>query len=234
MLPVIVVAGGLATRMRPLTEKIPKAMIDVNGKPFIYHQLCLLKRKGVDKVILCLGYFGKQIEEYVKDGAGFGLSVEYSYDGDKLLGTGGAISRLGARLPQDSFVLYGDSYLDIDYQAVEDAYHRSGRKGLMTVFRNEGRWDESNVVFKDERVAAYSKRHKTVDMHYIDYGLGILESGVFAAYPEGMSFDLADVYEDLSASGELAGYEVFERFYEIGSPQGLEDLLGKLKLQRFE
>jgi len=224
MLPVIVLAGGLATRMRPLTEKIPKALIDVNGRPFVDWQLELLKRKGISRVILCVGFLGELIEDHVKDGAAFGLTVEYGYDGEKLLGTGGAIRRLGKRLPDEFFVLYGDSYLDTDYGAVEAAYHVSDKKGLMTVYRNEGKWDTSNVVFQDNQIVAYSKKHRSSDMRYIDYGLEILNADIFMSFAEDRHFDLADVYEDLSRRGRLAGYEVFERFYEIGSPGGLKEM----------
>jgi NDP-sugar pyrophosphorylase family protein len=228
MVPVIILAGGLATRMRPVTEKIPKAMIEVNGKPFIHHQLTLLEKNGISEVILCSGYLGEQIEKYVGNGSSYHIYVEYSYDGDALLGTGGAIAKIGDKLPDAFFVLYGDSYLDIDYQKVEQAYKVSSKKGLMTVFKNENQWDTSNVVFQDNTVIKYSKTNKTKDMRYIDYGLGILQKSAFAEFPSDTVFDLAAVYEQLSNEKQLEGYEVFERFYEIGSPQGLADLCKKL------
>jgi NDP-sugar pyrophosphorylase family protein len=228
MIPVIILAGGLATRMRPVTEKIPKSMIAVNGKPFIHHQLTLLEKNGVSEVVLCVGYLGQQIEEYVSNGSTYHLHVEYSYDGDTLLGTGGAIKHIGNNLPDAFFVLYGDSYLDIAYQKVEHAYQVSGKKGLMTIFKNENQWDTSNVVFQDNTIIKYSKINKTKDMRYIDYGLGILQKSVFMDFPSDTAFDLASVYEQLSDESQLEGYEVFERFYEIGSQQGLTDLCKKL------
>jgi N-acetyl-alpha-D-muramate 1-phosphate uridylyltransferase len=224
MFPVIILAGGLATRMRPVTEKIPKAMINVNGKPFIHHQITLLKKKGIINIIICVGYLGEQIEEYIGDGSKFGINVDYSYDGDVLLGTGGAIAKIKDRLPDTFFVLYGDSYLDINYQKVESAYQISGKKGLMTVFKNDNQWDTSNVVFKQNKLIKYSKINKTEDMNYIDYGLGILKKSVFMVFPHGTVFDLAAIYEKLSDENQLEGYEVFERFYENGSSQGLSDL----------
>jgi len=228
MFPVIILAGGLATRLRPITEEIPKAMLDIAGRPFIDHQLNLLKKKGIENVILCVGHLGEMIEAHVKNGSAYNLQVTYSYDGDKLLGTGGALKNIGDKLPDTFFVLYGDSYLDIDYQKVENAYRLSGKKALMTVYKNEGRWDSSNVIFKNNELIRYSKKDKTEDMNYIDYGLGILSKSVLIEHPACDAFDLADIYEELSEKNELFGFEVFERFYEIGSPQGLEDLRKKI------
>jgi len=228
MFPVIVLAGGLATRLRPITEKIPKAMLDINGKPFIAHQLNLLKSKGLEKVILCVGHLGEAIEGYVKDGSEYGMQVSYSYDGEKLLGTGGALKNIGERLPDNFFVLYGDSYLDVDYQMLEDSYRSSGKRALMAVYKNEGRWDSSNVIFKDGVLVHYSKKSKTEDMNYIDYGLGILSKSVLEEYSASTALDLACVYECLSENNQLLGFEVYERFYEVGSLQGLSDIRKKL------
>jgi NDP-sugar pyrophosphorylase family protein len=229
MIPIVILAGGLAIRMRPVTEKIPKSMIDINGKPFIYHQLHLLKDKGISHVILCLGYLGEQVAGYVGNGDNFHLQVDCFFDGDRLLGTGGAIKHIGEKLPDNFFVLYGDSYLDIDYKAIETAYYSSAKNGLMTIFKNENKWDTSNIIFKNNEIIKYSKKNKTNDMNYIDYGLGILKKSVFASFPENDPFDLAEVYEHLTNTRQLAAYEVDERFYEIGSPAGLAELCDKLK-----
>ena len=227
MFPVVLLSGGLATRMRPLTEKIPKAMLDVAGKPFIYHQLKLLERKDVDCVVLCLGYLGEVIVNYIENNTDFRLKIHYSYDGDKLLGTGGAIKKALKYLDDSFFVLYGDSYLDVDYAKVEEVYRNSARKGLMTVFKNESRWDSSNILFKKNEIIVYSKKNRLKEMNYIDYGLGILNKQVFEDYGESM-FDLAYIYEKLVNEKQLLGYEVFERFYEIGSKAGLDDLEKKI------
>lgn len=223
MLPVVILAGGVATRLRPLTETIPKAMIDVNGEPFVAHQLRLLRGNGIERVIICAGYLGKMIQEYVGDGARFRLQVEFSFDGSRLLGTGGAIKNALPLLSDAFFVLYGDSYLPCDYRAAQTAFNASGKLALMTVFRNDGHWDSSNVEFVDGRVIVYDKRHHTPGMHYIDYGLGIFKHSAFEVVPDGQSYDLAALYQDLLTKGELAAYEVGQRFYEIGSLEGLEE-----------
>ena len=228
MFPVVLLSGGLATRMRPFTEKIPKAMLDVAGKPFIYHQLKLLERKNINCVVLCLGYLGETIETYIENDTDFKLQIHYSYDGDKLLGTGGAIKKALKYLDDSFFVLYGDSYLDVDYSKIESVYRNSGRKGLMTVFKNKNKWDSSNVLFKNNEIIIYSKKNRLSEMNYIDYGLGILCKQVFNDYKESI-FDLAYIYEKLLKEKQLLGYEVFERFYEIGSKEGLKDLEQKIK-----
>lgn len=226
--PVAILAGGLATRMRPVTERIPKALIEVAGRPFVEHQLALLQREGVRRVVLCVGYLGEMIEAVIGDGSRFGLSVSYSFDGERLLGTGGALRRALPLLGPDFFVLYGDSYLDIEYAPVQAAYRESGRPALMTVFRNEGRWDTSNVLFDGSRVVRYDKRHPTPDMKFIDYGLGVLNSDLFKAAGD-EAFDLSDLYAHLAKEGMLTGFEETQRFYEIGTPSGLAEAEGHLR-----
>ena len=172
-LPVAILAGGLATRLRPLTETIPKALIEINGEPFAAHQLRLLKSRGIERVVFCVGYRAEMIEEYVGPGGRFGLDVSYSSDGPVLRGTAGAIHQAIPLLGDRFFVLYGDSYLPCNYAAVEGAFLDSGRQGLMTVFRNEGRWDTSNVEFAGGRILAYDKKQHPPRMQHIDYGLGV-------------------------------------------------------------
>ena len=230
MLPVAILAGGLATRLRPLTETIPKAMVQVNGEPFAFHQLRLLQRHGIDRVVYCVGYRGEQVADAVGDGSRFGLQVRYSFDGPVLAGTAGALKIARPLLGPDFFVLYGDSFLDCDYLVVESAYRQAGKAALMAVFRNDGRWDTSNVEFADGRIIEHSKAHRTERMRHIDYGLGVLSAGVLDALPTDGPADLAALYERLAASGDLAAFEVSERFYEVGSFGGLvqfEDYLKK-------
>ena len=221
MLPVAILAGGLATRLRPITETIPKALIEIAGEPFIFHQLRYLKQQGVTSITLCIGYLGNMIEASVGDGSQFGLQVNYSFDGPKLLGTGGALKAALPLLGKNFFIFYGDSYLPIQFKPVEKSYFLSKKLGLMTVLKNENRWDKSNVVYEKGSLLEYNKEEIKPNMSYIDYGLGILNADVFTEYPEGKIFDLSNVYNELSISGRLFGYEVYERFYEIGSHQGI-------------
>jgi len=223
MLPIAILAGGLATRLRPITETIPKSLIQVAGKPFICHQLDYLRQQGINSVVLCIGYLGEMIQEVVGDGSRWGMHVCYSLDGPALLGTGGALRKALPLLGKRFFILYGDSYLPIDFADVEKTYAASRKKGLMTVLKNRNQWDKSNVEFDEGQITEYNKFETRSQMHYIDYGLGLLQGAVLQAYPAGQSFDLSKVYNDLSLTGELAGYEVFERFYEIGSDQGIVD-----------
>ena len=223
-LPVAILAGGMATRLMPITEKIPKALIDINGVPFISHQLRLLRSQGIVRVIICAGYLGEMIQSLVGDGSRFDIEVEYSFDGGRLLGTGGAIKKALALLGENFFVLYGDSYLPCNYKEAQAAFMSSGKMGLMTVFRNEGAWDTSNVEFKDGQILSYEKQRLTPRMRHIDYGLGVFQREAFAIIPENTPYDLADLYQFLLGKGELAAFEVMERFYEIGSIAGLKEL----------
>jgi MurNAc alpha-1-phosphate uridylyltransferase len=223
MLPVVILAGGFATRMKPITEKIPKSLIEVNGKPFISHQLDYLKSQGIQNIVLCIGHLGHMIESLIGDGKALGLNIQYSLDGDKLLGTGGAIKKALPLLGKDFFVLYGDSFLPIDYKNAEDAYVSSKKNALITVIKNNNQWDKSNVEFASGTLIEYNKHHPNERMHYIDYGLSILNQSIFDAYLENEPFDLSDLYHKLSLHNHLAGFETFDRFYEIGSQNGLKE-----------
>jgi NDP-sugar pyrophosphorylase family protein len=223
MFSVAILAGGLATRLRPITEEIPKSLIEVAGKPFICHQLEYLRKQGINSVVLCIGFLGEMIQEVVGNGSRWGMQVSYSPDGPSLLGTGGALRQALPLLREHFFVLYGDSYLPIDFSDVEKNYRACGKKGLMTVLRNQNQWDKSNVEFDAGQIIEYNKAVIRPQMHYIDYGLGLLQSAALQAFPACQPFDLSKVYNNLSLAGELAGYEVFERFYEIGSHSGIAD-----------
>jgi NDP-sugar pyrophosphorylase family protein len=222
-LPVAILAGGLATRLRPITEKIPKSLVPVMGKPFLAHQLELLRSRGIRHAVLCLGHLGEMIERDFGREA-FGVKLDYSFDGPKLLGTGGAIKRALPMLGGEFFVLYGDSYLPIEYQPIAEFFRRSGKLGCMTVYHNEGRYDTSNVVFADGEIKVYDKKAKLPEMRHIDYGLSLFKAAAFDGYSAEQPFDLADVMGRLVREKQLAGYEVKERFYEMGSPVGLEEL----------
>ena len=222
-LPVAILAGGLATRLRPITETIPKALVEINGKPFAEHQLLLLRNSGITQVIFCVGHMGEMVRDVLGDGTRFGMKIEYSFDGAKRKGTGGALRNALPLLGEAFLVVYGDTYLECDYAAAERTFLESGKAGLMSVFRNEGKWDHSNVVFSAGRIVNYDKRNRTHDMEHIDYGLGALHAEVFSIYPGDAILDLETVYRDLLSRGELVGFEATRRFYEIGSPEGLEE-----------
>jgi NDP-sugar pyrophosphorylase family protein len=225
MLPVIILAGGLGTRLGALSRHTPKALMPLADKPFIYHQLRLLALKGVKRVIICAGYLGELIENVVGQGQQFGLKVNYSFDWPDLLGTGGALRKAAQLIEDESFmVIYGDSYLEIDYQAVAKRFLDSQKPALMTVYRNQGLYDRGNVFFANGVIRLYDKKLGDPTMDYIDYGLSCLKRDIITDGPVGEVFDLADLLNALSLKGELAGFEVNKRFYEIGSPQSLSEL----------
>jgi NDP-sugar pyrophosphorylase family protein len=229
-IPVAILAGGLATRLRPITEKIPKSLVPVAGRPFLAHQLELLRSRGITRAVLCVGHLGEMIERDFGDGSAYGVRLEYSFDGPVLLGTGGAIQQALPKLGREFFVLYGDSYLPIEYRPIAEFFARSGKRGLMTVFRNEGLYDASNVVFRDGEVVVYDKKARLPEMRHIDYGLSLFKAAAFDSYAADQPFDLAEVMGKLVREKQLAGYEVRERFYEIGSPAGLAELEVLLKI----
>ena len=223
-LSVAILAGGMATRLRPITEKIPKLLVEVAGEPFFSHQIRLLKKAGLNHLVLCVGYLGERIVEQYGDGSKWGVKIEYSFDGPTLLGTGGALIQALPKLGDAFYVLYGDSYLPVDYLDVGRSFLESGKLGLMTVFENHERYDTSNVLFADGQIVIYDKKNKVSAMHHIDYGLGLLRAEALKLYPKDAVVDLAAVYGQLVAEKQLAGYEVKDRFYEIGSHAGLNEL----------
>ncbi|MEM7183030.1 MAG: sugar phosphate nucleotidyltransferase [Spirochaetota bacterium] len=226
---VLILAGGLATRLRPLTEKFPKALVPILGKPFIHYQLQLLQSEGFHNIVLCIGYEGEQIREELGDGSNLGVSIQYSMDGKVLLGTGGAVMKALPLLSDPFLVLYGDSYLQVSYAAVlEKMQVYPEMQALMTVYQNGGNFDTSNVHFENGKLLLYDKMNPRKEMNHIDWGLGILRKSCFADTTEA-KFDLAEVYMQLSQQKKLLGYEVFQRFYEIGSHKGIADLEDFLK-----
>lgn len=221
--PVAILAGGLATRLHPVTEKVPKALLPIAGQPFIFHQLDLLKKSGITQVVLCVGFLGEQVQDKVGDGKEFGMDIRYSFDGTQLLGTGGALKQAIPLLGPQFFVLYGDSYLHCPFQKIQDSFDADKERALMMVLHNNNQWDTSNVLFREGRVKEYNKHAPHPAMKHIDYGMSLLSAECLLDHKD-KSFDLSDVYHSLSLQGQLAGFETTERFYEIGSRQGIRDI----------
>lgn len=223
-LPVAILAGGLATRLKPITERIPKLLVEVAGEPFFTHQIRLLKKAGLSRLVVCVGHLGEKIVELYGDGSRLGVAIDYAFDGPRLLGTGGALIGALPKLGDRFYVLYGDSYLPIDYLSVGRAFIASGKLGMMTVYENSERYDSSNVWFEGGAIRAYDKKEKTPGMRHIDYGLGLFQRAAFDGFPRNEVVDLSDVQKALLRRGELAGFEITERFFEVGSHAGLQEL----------
>ena len=220
-LPAAVLAGGRATRLGTVAAEKPKALIEVAGAPFVDHQLALLRSYGIERVVMLIGHLGEQIRDALGDGSRLGLQVDYSEDPPGLAGTAGALRRALPKLGDEFMLLYGDTYLRIDYADLGRAFRDSGQLGLMAVLRNEGRWDTSNTSVAGDRVLRHDKREPDPEMEWIDYGVGALRAEALDVAPE--ASDLSDVYGRLAELGELAAYVATERFYEIGTPEALAE-----------
>lgn len=218
----VILAGGMATRLYPVTLEIPKSLIEINGKPFIQHQIELLKSKGIKDIVLCLGNFAKPIEDFLGNGESNTVNIKYSYDGETLLGTGGALKKALSLLSDPFMIMYGDSYLNIEYIDILNYFNNFDKSGLMTVLKNENKWDKSNIVFRDGKIIKYDKVDDS-EFEYIDYGLSILRKNALTSFMNKDKFDLKDVFKELISKNEMLGYEVFNRFYEIGSFDGIEE-----------
>ncbi len=220
---IVVLAGGRGTRLRPLTDELPKSMIPILGKPFLQHQIELFKRNGITDIVLCVGYLADKIKDYFGDGSRIGVRIRYSVEKEGLLGTAGALRKAGPLLQDVFFLTYGDSYLRLGYASVMEGFRSSGTLGLMAVYRNFDRYDKSNVVVEAGFVKAYDKREPTAEMTYIDYGLSALRRAALTLIPSDTVVDLQDFYKALIDCRQLLAYEAQEHFYEIGSPRGLEE-----------
>jgi NDP-sugar pyrophosphorylase family protein len=229
--PMAILAGGLATRLGAEARRVPKSLVDVAGRPFIDHQLGSLRRSGFRQVVLCVGHLGEQIEAHVGSGNPHGLTVRYSYDGPRLLGTGGALRRALPLLGELFWVMYGDSYLDMDFAGILAEFLPQKAAGGMTVLRNQDRWERSNVRFEGGRLLAYDKKTPTAEMQHVDYGALLLRRSAVERISPDQPSDMADVLRTLVSEGRMVGFEVTQRFYEIGSPDGLAEARGRLQGQ---
>jgi len=224
MLPIAILAGGYATRLGSLTKELPKCLIEINGRPFVDWQLDLLLNHGYSEFVFCLSHKSNLVQEFLGDGSDRGISIQYSLDGKTQLGTGGSILNALPKLGKVFGVIYGDSYLPINYRLVEQEFLKIKANGLMTVYRNENQFDVSNVEFLDGKLINYQKGVFNKNMNHIDYGMTFFREEAFRPWIDHSTFDLSVVCHQLAKEGQLDGFEVFERFYEIGSVQGIEEL----------
>jgi NDP-sugar pyrophosphorylase family protein len=220
---VAILAGGLATRLRPLTEKTPKSMVMIQGRPFLEYQLDFLRKCRVTSVVLCIGYLAEQIENYFGNGRKFGMSIVYTHEGEQLLGTAGALKKAEKVLEDPFFTMYGDSYLSLDLADAMSYFKSQKKLALMSVYRNCDRYERSNTVIEGGLVKKFSKKEKNKDMVYIEYGANLLRKAALELIPEGLPYSLDELFPELIGRKELLAYEVRERFYQIGSPEGLEE-----------
>jgi NDP-sugar pyrophosphorylase family protein len=229
MLPLAILAGGYATRLGSLTTETPKCLVEISGRPFVDWQLDLLMEQGYSNFIFCVSFKSDAVQEYLGDGSERGARIQYSLDGDTQLGTGGAIQKALPKLGDKFGVIYGDSYLPTNYMAAEQFFLNSRANALMTVYENKNQFDFSNVEFIDGELINYEKGSNSRQMHHIDYGITFFREATFHPWRNLPSFDLSEVCHQLATRGELLGFEVFERFYEIGSLQGIEQFSRYLK-----
>ena len=229
MLPLAILAGGYATRLGQLSKDSPKCLIEVNGRPFVDWQLDLLTKSGYSDFIFCVSYRSEMVQKHLGDGSSWGVRIKYSVDGETQLGTGGAIQKALPLLGDTFGVIYGDSYLPIDYSAVELNFLNSKSQGLMTVYKNQNQFDTSNVEYTEGKLLNYQKGMNDRKMHHIDYGLTYFRREAFQSKSHDASFDLASICSLLAKEGKLDGFEVFQRYYEIGSVNGLKEFTDYLR-----
>jgi MurNAc alpha-1-phosphate uridylyltransferase len=234
MLPIAILAGGYASRLGSLTKNLPKCLIEINGRPFVDWQLDLLLNNGYSDFVFCVSYKSNLVQEYLGDGSDRGINIQYSLDGKTQLGTGGAILNALPKLGKTFGVIYGDSYLPINYRLVEQEFLKIASNGLMTVYKNDNEFDLSNVEFLDGKLIDYQKGTNNKNMNHIDYGMTYFRKEAFRPWADQSTFDLSIVCHQLAQEGQLDGFEVFDRFYEIGSVRGIEELSQHLKGARNE
>lgn len=219
----VILAGGLGTRLRPITDRIPKPMIRVHGKPFLEYQLELLVRQGIMSVVLCVGHLGYMVKEHFGDGTRFGVHIRYREEGERLLGTAGALKRAESLLDDEFFLIYGDSYLLLDYAAVMAYFRRHDRLALMVIYRNEDRYEPSNVAAADGFVQWYDKEKRLPETVFINYGVSVLRKKALRYVPPRRVYSQEELYQRLIQERQLLAYETYQRFYEVGSQHGLAE-----------
>jgi NDP-sugar pyrophosphorylase family protein len=220
----VILCGGLATRLGDLAKNIPKSMIEINGKPFLEYQIENVKKRGIKDIILCVGHLSEKIEGYFGDGEKLGVNIQYSYDGDKQLGPIGALKNAESLLDDEFFVMYGDSYLTIDFQKVYNFFIKHDKPACMVVYKNYDKYDKSNLIVKDNIVIGYGDKERTEEMIYIDYGTSLLTKKLLKKLPKNTFYTTGEFFGSLIENNELLAFESTERFYHIGNPESLEEL----------
>lgn len=219
----VILCGGLATRLGSLSKHTPKSMIDINGKPFLWHQINNLKKYDIRDIILCVGYLSEEIEKYFGEGSEFSVNIKYSYDGDKLLGPIGALKNAEQLLDEEFFIMYGDSYLSVDFNKVYNFYKQKKKPACMVVYKNMDKYDKSNLIVKNDMVVGYGEKDRSKEMIYIDYGTSIISKKTLNYVPEKKLFSTGDFFSKLIENKDLVAYQADKRFYHIGNPKALEE-----------
>lgn len=229
----VILAGGLATRLRPLTETIPKSMVLIDNKPFLQYQLELLKNSGITDVVLCVGYLHEQIENYFQDGKSFGVNIKYSREEKDLLGTAGALKKAANLLEEKFFIIYGDSYVFLNFQEILSYFNAHNELALMVIYKNQNKYDKSNVSLRENMVSRYDKGSRDNDMVYIDYGVSLLRKDILMLVPDGIFYSLEDVFKEIINQNSILAFEAKERFYEIGSFNGVKEFTNFILTESF-
>jgi NDP-sugar pyrophosphorylase family protein len=228
---IVILCGGLATRLEHLTKNIPKSMIEIKNKPFLEYQIENLKRSNIKDIVLCVGHLSEQIKNYFGDGEKFDVNIKYSHDGDKQLGPIGALKNTESLIEDIFFILYGDSYLNLDYQKMYSYFKTQNKLGLMAVYKNFNRFDKSNLIVKDDMIVAYGEKERTKEMIYIDYGTSLLRKKALNLIPKNTFFTTGEFFSNLISKNELLAFEVKERFYHIGNPDALKEFSNYIETQ---
>lgn len=230
----LILAGGLGTRMRSITgDKTPKALLTIGEKPFIEWQVRWLKKLGMTKLILSIGHGGELIENFLNTLSDLNLEIKIVYDGPTLLGTGGAVKKSLGLLEENFFVTYGDSFLFFDGIKMMNAHLDSQKPITMMVYKNKNQGDKSNVSILNSEMI-YDKKNIKPDMDYIDYGVSAFQRKYFLQNSNQDIFDLADLVSKASYKNEVFPYFAKHMFFEVGSPQGLENLSQFLRKHHYD
>lgn len=219
----VILCGGLATRLGNLAKDIPKSMIKIKNKPFLEHQIENLKNHSIKDIVLCVGHLSDKIENYFGNGKKFGVNILYSYDKDKPLGPIGALKNAEPLLEDIFFIMYGDSYLNVDFQKIYSYFIKQNKLGLMAVYKNFNKYDKSNLIVKNNLVVAYGEKNRTQDMIYIDYGTSILRKKSLNSISKNTFYSTGQFFSELILNKQLIAFEIEERFYHIGNPDALID-----------